>query len=154
MSPDPVLAQLAELPALPYAELKARWREYFGVEPPAYRRGFLIRGLAHRIQELTYGGLSKTHQARLEALIADETANGVRGPRGTKVAKAERLLIGTRLIREWKGVSHEVTVVEGGFEYQGRRYRSLSAIARAIAGTRWNGPLFFGLRNHAAGGRS
>jgi len=56
----------------------------------------------------------------------------------------------TRLVREWKGITHEVTVVEGGFEYQGRRYRSLSAAARAIAGTRWNGPLFFGLRNHQA----
>ena len=146
MQTDQVLSQLAELPGLPYGELKARWRQYFGVEPPAYRRGFLIRGLAHRIQELAYGGLSKAHQARLEALIADGDGGGKRKGR----ARGERLLAGTRLVREWKGVSHEVTVVEGGFEYQGRRYRSLSAIARAITGTRWNGPLFFGLRKGAA----
>ena len=107
-------------------------------------RGFLIRGLAHRIQELAYGGLSKAHQTRLEALIADgDEAGGKRKAKGV----GDRLLAGTRLVREWKGVGHEVTVVDGGFEYQGRRYRSLSAIARAITGTRWNGPLFFGLRD-------
>ena len=54
---SPVLKQIAGLPKLSHAELKALWREYFGVEPPAYRRGFLVRGLAHRLQELTYGGL-------------------------------------------------------------------------------------------------
>ena len=143
-----VLKQIAELPTLPYDRLKALWREYFGAEPPAYRRGFLIRGLAHRIQELAYGGLSSAHQARLEALIAEDdgTRNGRKRIRSAP--KGEQLLLGTRLVREWKGVAHEVTVIEGGFEYQGRRYRSLSAAARAIAGTRWNGPLFFGLRNH------
>ena len=143
-----VIKQIAELPTLPQDRLKELWREYFGTEPPAYRRGFLVRGLAHRIQELTYGCLSAAHQARLEALIADvETPkNGRRGAK--KALNGERLLLGTRLVREWKGVAHEVTAIEGGFEYQGRRFRSLSAVARAIAGTRWNGPLFFGLRNH------
>ena len=151
MQPDPILSHLAELPGLPYGELKARWRQYFGVEPPAYRRGFLIRGLAHRIQELAYGGLSKAHQARLEALIADgDDAGGKRRGRSRARGRDEGILAGTRLVREWKGISHEVTVVDGGFEYQGRRYRSLSAIARAITGTRWNGPLFFGLRKGAA----
>lgn len=144
----PILKQIAELPTLPQDRLKELWREYFGAEPPAYRKGFLVRGLAHRIQELTYGGLSPAHQARLEALIADQETP----KKGRKQVKAppkgERLLLGTRLVREWKGVAHEVTVIDGGFEYQGRRYRSLSAVARAITGTRWNGPLFFGLRNH------
>jgi hypothetical protein len=144
----PILKQIAELPTLPQARLKALWREYFGTEPPAYRKGFLVRRLAHRIQELTYGGLSPAHQARLEALIADEEAPGNGRKQNTAPAKGERLLLGTRLVREWKGVAHEVTVIEGGFEYQGRRYRSLSAVARAITGTRWNGPLFFGLRSH------
>lgn len=140
-----VLRQITELSTLPQDRLKALWRDYFGTEPPAYRRGFLVRGLAHRIQELAYGGLAPAHQVRLEALIADEEAPK-KGRRPT--SKAEQLLLGTRLVRQWKGVAHEVTVIEGGFEYQGRRYRSLSAVARAITGTRWNGPLFFGLRNH------
>ena len=144
----PILRQIAELHSLDYGQLKELWREYFGTEPPAYRRGFLVRGLAHRIQELTYGGLSPAHQARLEALMADEEQPKNGSKRAKTLPKGEQLLLGTRLVREWKGVAHEVTVIEGGFEYQGRRYRSLSAAARAIAGTRWNGPLFFGLRNH------
>lgn len=144
----PILKQIAELPTLPQDRLKELWREYFGVEPPAYRRGFLVRGLAHRIQELTYGGLSPAHQARLDAMIADEEAPKNGRKRAKAAPNGERLLLGTRLVREWKGVAHEATVVEGGFEYQGRRYRSLSAVARAITGTRWNGPLFFGLRDH------
>ena len=153
-SPNGVLAQIANLPSLPHEQLKALWREYFGVEPPAYRRGYLVRGLAHRIQELAYGGLSAPYQARLEALIADDkTTRRGRKP-GRKVPKADWLLIGTRLMRDWKGVAHEVTVIDGGFEYQGRLYRSLSAIARAITGTRWNGPLFFGLRAEGNKGSS
>lgn len=147
-----VLQQIAELPTLPQARLKELWKEYFGVEPPAYRKGFLVRGLAHRIQELTYGGLSDAHQTRLDALIADADADAEDGEQGrkrpNKASAGDDLLLGTRLIREWKGVEHETTVVEGGFEYQGRRYRSLSAVARAITGTRWNGPMFFGLRTH------
>jgi hypothetical protein len=66
---SPVLKQIAGLPKLSHGELKALWREYFGVEPPAYRRGFLIRGIAHRIQELTYGGLKPAYQVRLDAMI-------------------------------------------------------------------------------------
>ncbi|MDP7152764.1 MAG: DUF2924 domain-containing protein, partial [Paracoccaceae bacterium] len=63
-------------------------------------------------------------------------------------ADAEALMIGTTLVREWDGVNHQVTVIDGGFEWQGRKYKSLSAVARAITGTRWNGWLFFGLRKH------
>jgi hypothetical protein len=78
---SPVLEQIAGLPKLSQDELKALWREYFGVEPPAYRRGFLVRGLAHRIQELTYGGLAPAYQARLEAMIAwTDKPNGAGRP--------------------------------------------------------------------------
>jgi Protein of unknown function (DUF2924) len=144
---SPVLKQIAGLPKLSHGELKALWREYFGVEPPAYRRGFLIRGLAHRLQELTYDGLKRAYQARLDAMIAGtEKPNGRSGRRPRHDV---HLLEGTRLLRDWHGVTHEVTVIDGGYEHQGRRYRSLSAAARAITGTQWSGPLFFGLRKSA-----
>jgi len=144
----PILKQIADLHGKSQDDLKALWREYFNVSPPAYRRGFLIRGLAQRIQELTFGGLAPAHQARLDALVEDR-AKG----RGRKPAENSRreghLLPGTKLMREWQGIAHHVTVLADGFEYQGRRYRSLSAIAREIAGTRWNGWIFFGCVNPA-----
>ena len=141
---SPVLKQIAGLPKLSHGELKALWREYFGVEPPAYRRGFLIRGLAHRLQELTFGGLKPAYQARLDAMIeGTEKPNGTGRP-GRRPRQDVHLLKGTKLVRDWRGVTHEVTVIDGGYEHQGRRYRSLSAVARAIAGTQWSGPLFFG----------
>jgi hypothetical protein len=148
---SPVLKQIAGLPKLSHAELKSLWREYFGVEPPAYRRGFLVRGLAHRIQELTYGGLKPVYQARLDAMIeGTEKPNGSGRP-GRRPRQEVNLLEGTKLVREWRGVTHEVTVIEGGYEHQGKRYRSLSAVARAITGTQWSGPLFFGLRKTGGG---
>jgi hypothetical protein len=146
---SPVLKQIAGLPKLSHAELKALWREYFGVEPPAYRRGFLVRGLAHRIQELTYGGLKPAYQARLDAMI--EGRNKAVGRLGRRPRHEVNLLEGTKLIREWRGVMHEVTVVDGGYEHQGKRYRSLSAVARAIARSRWSGLRFFGLRKTGSG---
>ena len=127
---SPVLKQIAGLPKLSQDELKALWREYFGVEPPAYRRGFLVRGLAHRLQELTYGGLKPAYQARLDAMIAGtEKPNGASRP-GQRPRHDVHLLEGTKLLREWRGVTHEVTVIDGGYEHQGKRYRSLSAVAR------------------------
>ena len=151
---SPVLKQIAGLPKLSHGELKALWKEYFGVEPPAYRRGFLIRGLAHRLQELTYGGLKPAYQARLDAMIeGTEKPNGAGRP-GRRPRHDVHLLEGTKLLREWRGVTHEVTVIDGGYEHQGKRYRSLSAVARAITGTQWSGPLFFGLRKTGSGGMS
>jgi Protein of unknown function (DUF2924) len=147
-----VLKQITGLPKLSHAELKALWREYFGVEPPAYRRGFLVRGLAHRLQELIYGGLKPAYQVRLDAMIAGtEKPNGTGRP-GRRARQDVHLLEGTKLLREWRGVTHEVTVIEGGYEHQGKRYRSLSAVARSITGTQWSGPLFFGLRKSGSGG--
>jgi hypothetical protein len=149
---SPVLKQITGLPKLSYDELKALWREYFGVEPPAYRRGFLVRGLAHRIQELSFGGLATAYQARLDAMIAGtEKPNGA-GRSGRRPRHDILLLEGTKLLREWRGVMHEVTVIDGGYEHRGKRYRSLSAVARAITGTQWSGPLFFGLRKTGNGG--
>lgn len=144
----PILKQIADLHGKSQDDLKALWREYFNVPPPAYRRGFLIRGLAQRIQELTFGGLSGSHRDRLEALVEDRAKGRGRKP-AENLRREGHLLPGTKLMREWQGVAHHVTVLADGFEYQGRRYRSLSAIAREIAGTRWNGWLFFGCVNPA-----
>jgi hypothetical protein len=134
----PVLKQIAGLPKLSQEELKALWREYFGVEPPAYRRGFLVRGLAHRIQELTYGGLKPAYQARLDAMIEGTEKPNATGRPGRRPRHDVHLLEGTKLLREWRGVTHEVTVIDGGYEHQGKRYRSLSAVARATVAARWS----------------
>ena len=146
----PILRQIADLQDRSQDELKAMWGEYFGTEPPAYRRGFLIRGLGQRIQELSYGGLPAAHQKRLDALVNDQLPSKGRGRAKTfHSGQDQRLLIGTRLVREHQGVDHEVVVADGGYEYGGRLFKSLSAVARHISGTRWNGWAFFGLPNPA-----
>jgi hypothetical protein len=139
---DGVLAQLAALKSAPIGALKQKWRDLFGREAPPYNRRFLESRLSYRIQELAYGGLPAETVERLEALAAEFAGKAVRGRQ-----LSERPIAGTRLIREWKGVEHCVTVRGEDFEYQGRPYRSLSAIARTITGTRWNGLVFFGLKN-------
>ena len=138
-----VLAQLSALKTAHVADLKQRWRDLFDREPPPYNRRFLENRLAYRIQELAYGGLSEEAVERLDA-IADELEG--KAPR-RRSSLDTRPIAGTRLIREWKGVEHSVTVRQEDFEYQGRPYKSLSAIARNITGTRWNGLVFFGLKN-------
>lgn len=142
--PAHVLVRLATLPEADIRDLKRQWRELFGTEPPPYNRKFLESRLAYRIQELAYGGLKPETVARLEAL--GEQLDG-----GNLVLRRIRAhdgpVAGTRLVREYQGVQHTVTVRTDGFEYEGRPYRSLSAIARAITGTRWNGWSFFGLKN-------
>jgi Protein of unknown function (DUF2924) len=143
-----VLAQLAALKVSPTVDLKQRWRELFDSEPPPYNRRFLESRLAYRIQELAYGGLKPETLERLEAL-AEELNGGDLGGRRRRSAQ-DRPIAGTRLIREWQGVEHCVTVLDDGYEYQGRPYKSLSAIARAITGTRWNGWIFFGVKNQRA----
>jgi hypothetical protein len=140
---DPVLTQLAALKSAPVGNLKRKWRELFEGEPPPYNRRFLESRLAYRIQELAYGGLSPETLERLDAL-ADEL-EGKRPKRRNSLQN--RPIAGTRLIREWRGVEHSVTVRQEDFEYQGQPYKSLSAVARGITGTRWNGLVFFGLKN-------
>ena len=112
---------------------------------PPYNRRFLEHRLAYRIQELAYGGLKPETLRRLRALAKE--LDGGDPERRRRRPSQDRPIAGTRLIREWQGVEHCVTVRDEGFEYQGRPYQSLSAIARSITGTRWNGWLFFGLKN-------
>ena len=142
---DPIPARLAALKTTPTPDLKQQWRELFETEPPPFNRQYLESRLAYRIQELTYGGLKPETIRRLEAL--GEQLDG-----GNVVTRRIRSnlkpMAGTRLIREYQGVEQVVTVLRNGFEWQGRPYQSLSAIARAITGTRWNGWVFFGLKSN------
>ncbi len=140
-----VLARLAALKGTPTPDLKKLWQELYGKEPPPYNRRFLESRLAYRIQELAYGGLKPETVRRLEELAEDLDGDNILKRRQPA---NNRPISGTRLVREWQGVDHQVTVLDAGFEYQGRPYKSLSAIARAITGTRWNGLIFFGLKNH------
>ncbi len=143
--PTDVLRRLATLKVADIAELKQQWRELCGTEPPPYNRKFLESRLAYRIQELAYGGLKPETLARLEAL--GEQLDGGNVVLRRIRAGEDRPIAGTRLVREYQGVQHTVTVLADGFEYEGRPYRSLSAIARHITGTRWNGWSFFGLKS-------
>ena len=143
--PTDVLRRLAALKSATTQDLKQQWRELLGTEPPAFSRIYLENRLAYRIQELAYGGLKPETIARLEAI-------GERLDGGSVVLRRiradDRPIAGTRLVREHRGVEHVVTVLQDGFEFEGRPYQSLSAIARHITGTRWNGWTFFGLKNH------
>lgn len=139
-----VVAQLAALKGAPADVLKARWRELFDTDPPAYNRRFLESRLAYRIQELAFGGLSKETGERLKALAKQYASRDSVAPR---IRPALRPVAGTRLVREWEGVEHCVTVRIDDFEYLGRPYKSLSSVAREITRTKWNGWVFFGLKN-------
>jgi len=123
-------------------ELRGEWRRLYRSQPPRLSRDLLVRAITYRIQELRYGGLSKANSRKLTALVQ------ARGSGAEIVIEgAQRIRAGTRLVREWNGRTHTVTVEEEGFTYAGRNYRSLSAIAREITGARWSGPRFFGLTN-------
>lgn len=141
---DNVLTQLAALKKMEPRQLKEKWRELFGNEPPAFNRGYLESRLAYRIQELALGGLNKETLGRINRLRADMVS-------GMPLREKEkgRPLTGTILVREHDGIEHRVQVLAEGFEYNGKRYRSLTAIAKQITGTHWNGPMFFGLRRRS-----
>ena len=137
---DGIITRIAALKTTPTPELRTLWRDLFETEPPRQNRRFLESRLAYRIQELEYGELKPATVERLEAL--GEALDGGKAE-VRRQRTDDRPIAGTRLIREYQGVEHCVTVLADGFEYQGRPYKSLSAIARAITGTRWNGWVFF-----------
>lgn len=142
---DPIPARLAALRGTSTGELKKQWSELFDSAPPPYNRRYLESRLAYRIQELAYGGLKPETIRRLERL-GDELDGGDR--KKSRIRADLMPVVGTRLIREWQGTEQVVTVTLNGFEWQGRPYKSISALARAITGTQWNGWVFFGLKNH------
>ena len=145
---EPILTRLAALKAMSVNELKTEWQAMFDAPAPNNSRTFLESRLAYRIQELTYGGPDKQTR-RLLDLLADEVEGTL--TRKTQIADPRNPVVGTKLIREWDGVAHTVTVLKEGFEWGGKRYKSLSAVARAVTGTRWNGYRFFGLRERKRG---
>jgi len=134
-----ILAQVAALAPLDRPALRERWTALFGTEPPGYGPILLRSRLAYRIQELAYGGISDATRQRLRAIDAA-------AQRATAKVDPAIPVPGTVLIKDWGGARHEVTVLADGFQYRGRRLASLSAIARTITGTQWNGLRFFGLR--------
>jgi hypothetical protein len=143
-------ASLAEdldaLRNLPLEALRERWRDLYGSPcPPHTSRHLLTRAVAYRIQEQALGGLDAATRRRLER--AREALAEGRPPK----APGPKARPGTRLLREWQGVVHEVIVLERGVEYRGRTWRSLSAVAREITGAHWSGPRFFGLPGGISG---
>jgi hypothetical protein len=152
MDREELAAEIASLSKLDIDELRDCWKAIYGKAPSKeIGRSFLTRAIAYRLQEQAYGGL-KPATSRLLARAAEERATGSSKRPQTRVAQS-----GTILIREWQGTAHRVTMLDDGVSFNGKRYRSLSEVARTITGSRWSGPRFFGLRsqdaenNHAAG---
>ncbi|MGO9605397.1 MAG: DUF2924 domain-containing protein [Candidatus Binataceae bacterium] len=136
-------AEIAGLPRLAIDELRERWKAMYGKEPSReIGRSFLVRAVAYRLQEKVYGGL-KPSTRRLLARFAEETANSNSPKKPTQIRNVQA---GTILVREWQGNAHRVTMLDDGVSFNGKRYRSLSEVAREITGSRWSGPRFFGLR--------
>jgi hypothetical protein len=144
-------AEILSLSKLDIDKLRGRWKAIYGKAPSGeIGRSFLTRAISYRLQERVYGGL-KPSTSRLLARAVEETATGASKKPQTRMAQS-----GTILIREWRGTAHRVTMLDDGVSFNGKRFRSLSEVARAITGSRWSGPRFFGLRsqntedNHAA----
>jgi hypothetical protein len=135
--------KLTSLQSLPIKELKQRWRYLYSSEPPhRVSRELLTRAVAYRIQEQALGGLKSSTRRLLERLATD-----ARSGRPLKLSPCAPASAGTVLVRDWHGITHEVKVLDKGVLYKRKRYRSLSEVARLITGSRWSGPLFFGLRS-------
>jgi hypothetical protein len=135
----PSTPQLVQAGASP-DELRREWRRLYHNDPPRISRDLLILGIGYRIQELEHGGLGKATRRKLQTLAKTLHATGRVGPTPSLSLKP-----GARLVREWHGRTHAVTVSEDGFEYAGTSYPSLTKIAKKITGAHWSGPRFFGL---------
>jgi hypothetical protein len=139
--------KIAELQALDRPDLSARWEATFKrPAPKKISRDLLLRALAYHLQEQAEGGLTPRLRHRLAKL-----AGTTERDRDFTPAPSPSFKPGTRLVREWKGEIHEVEILEEGFAWRGYRYTNLSRIAREITGTKWSGPLFFGLRKRPNG---
>jgi hypothetical protein len=133
---QPLTERLAGLDAMGAPELANEWERAYGAPAPRISSDLLRLGIAWRLQEKKLGGLGRDARVGLRPGVCHL---GATAPRGRKLTP------GTRLVRDWHGVGHSVTVLESGFEYEDRHWPSLTAIARHITGARWSGPRFFGL---------
>jgi hypothetical protein len=133
-----VLKQILKLETKSVNELTKLWESFYDHEPMSYGKSYLISKIAYKIQELSYGGLSVETRKRLD--------NQSTNINGSVVKKKYKPLIGSKIIKEYHGKTYEVMVVEGGFSFEGEVFRSLSAIANKITGTKWNGLKFFGIK--------
>lgn len=143
-----ITAELARLQGLTNFELRGEWRRLHAMQPPrSLSRDLLLRGISYKIQERAFGGLSKSVLRKLTG--ADPNASSVecRSAAPRTVVKP-----GTRLVRAWNGQTHTVLVHTDGVEWRGKRYRSLSIVAREITGAHWSGPRFFGLTSNKGAG--
>ncbi|WAT19249.1 DUF2924 domain-containing protein [Aurantiacibacter sp. MUD11] len=135
---------IEELEAMSPPQLRAAWREQFRKPAPAIGPALLCRGLSWQIQARVHGGIpTSTSKAINRACSLLEQTGSVMSERHLTIKP------GTRLVREWHGKTYHVLVLDEGFEHEGRRYESLSHIARAITGAHWSGPRFFGLRSRS-----
>ncbi len=138
MELDPAIAALA---TMPYTELRENWQRLYRSHPPKkLSRDLLELGVAWKLQERALGGLSAATRRQL-----DDLARTMEAKTDLAEARTVSLRPGARLIREWNGETHEVLVVEDGFRWRGKTWRSLSVIAREMTGTQWSGPRFFGV---------
>jgi hypothetical protein len=141
--------ELARLSAATIFELRREWRRLHRAAPPMrLSRDLLMRGITYKLQERLRGSLSKSILRKLEGMSVESEATSAHKP------PPIFLKAGTRLIREWRGVTHTVLVQAQGFEWNGQRYRSLTIIAHKITGAHWSGPRFFGLRKGGCSGES
>ena len=137
-----IAQKLMALESMSLPELRAEWRRLFRSHPPRHiREDLLVLAIAWKIQVKTRGGLTAAEKRRLVRMAADLKVPGQQLKNSSIRVKA-----GSRLVREWRGKTHNVLALENGFEWNGQSWRSLSAIARAITGTPWSGPRFFGLQ--------
>ena len=143
-----VAKALTRLSEVTIFELRGEWRRLHRMPPPMRLSGdLLIRGIIYKLQERAYGGLSTATARKLERTSTDPLGRGAAKP-----APPISLRPGTRLAREWRGVTHMVLIHADGIEWRGQRYHSLSVVARKITGARWSGPRFFGLDSHSRAG--
>ena len=130
---------LERLATMSAEELKAEWVRRHAAPAPSFSPELLRLGIGYKLQEQRLGGMSRSTRSLLKQVTTQVAATGSSKP------VPRKLTPGTRLVRDWHGVGHTVTVLDRGFEYNGKTWKSLTAIAKAITGTHWNGPRFFGL---------
>jgi heterodisulfide reductase subunit A-like polyferredoxin len=138
--------ELDRIRSLSLEELRVEWRQMHHGESPKISRDLLVLALGYRFQEVEHGGLGKSTRRKLQTIAKALRTTGRVGPTSNLSLKP-----GARLVREWHGRTHTVTVTEDGFEYAGTSYSSLTKIAKKITGAHWSGPRFFGLPAVGAG---